>query len=636
MYTRRLNFWCFHQSSALRRILIKVLLWHRSMNATGIKTKTKGSPRLAFHSCSHHRRGPSPKLASLMGSLPKNSRKPVLTFHSYIQSTVWKVFFGILLLCNIAVISVSFLRRTKAGLSYVSKTIPRGEMDLNKSESFSSLSNSSTLKKQQQSLRFDRRALRNTTRTTKKKILIRNNIETGLDSSWNKSALMDPSISEHIFTLENLDHVMAFQPLCFSTTDGTAFTTTRNLVCSGTSTKSSWNRFFCTTGRNSVYRELHLDIHHAVEPSEMNSSTIWIEGQTALSVLDRSCGNVAHYAGRIFMLHHVLHNAKAYTGNPIVNRVVVIPSFYISSRFDNTHVNRWHHSVLSAVAAPAKLTVSSLNDFLKYETNRGSKNAAKFSVVHILKELSSISVTEAEENEKRAKYVCFRKAIVPGFLKGRFFVSDTEYPSTSSGWGQSVDGSVEVPRDSEELRRRIDHQIGERELSMGHRKSIVFLNRVGSRRVFDKQGQTKVTKLMQEVAAANGCDFMTVNFEGMNFMEQVFAVRHAHIAIGMHGANLVNTLFMDALSVLIEVMPYGFKHEMYKNGGNAGLKYFVHQMSEGDDYDELKKYESAEECVKKNEACKVYYRDALQRVTQRDLNEIRGLLEAAIAWHASP
>lgn len=469
----------------------------------------------------------------------------------------------------------------------------------------------------------------------KKSIIFQTKTGGELDSTWNKSAVLDPAVSEHIFTLQNLDHVTVFKPLCFRIGDSTAFTTVNNPICSGPLGVFKWHRFFCTTARKSVYRELHLDMHHAIEASEVNKSTLWIEETTALLVLDRSYGNVAHFAGRATMLHHVLQNAEGYVGDSGIKRVIVIPSGHASSRFGDTQSNQWHHSLLSAIVAPAKLVVSSLEEFLKFETYRGPKNSKQIPVAHVVEELFSNSRTKAENSERSTKYVCFRKAVVPGFLKGRFFVGDDEYPSMVQGWGQSIDGTVNVPRDSEALRRRIGQQIGESQDFTTHQRSVVLLDRLGSRRIFDEEGQKKILLMMKKVAIANNYNFRVISFDGMTFAEQINAVRGADVAIGLHGANLVNTMFMNALSVLIEIMPFGFKHNMYRNGGNAGLKYFAHQMSQGEDYEELGKYKSVEECIRRNEACKVYYRDAVQRVSQQDLNNIQRLLETAIAWRGS-
>lgn len=468
-----------------------------------------------------------------------------------------------------------------------------------------------------------------------KSIVFQTKTQNGIESTWNKSAVLDPAVSEHIFTLQNLDHVTVFKPLCFRIGDDTAFTTINNPVCSGPLRVFKWLPFFCSTARKSVYRELHLDMHHTMDASQVNRSAVWIEDTTALLVLDRSCGNVAHFAGRATMLHHVLRNAEAYVGPSGIKRVMVLPSVHVSSRFRDTQSNQWHYSLTSAIVSPAKLVVSSLEEFLKSETDRGSKDPRKNLVAHVVDDLFSNSKIKAGNSERSKEYVCFRKAVVPGFLKGRFFVGDDEYPSGKQGWGQSVDGSVNIPRDSEALRHLIGKKIGQSQGFTTHQRSIVLLDRSGSRRIFDEEGREKILDMMKKVANANKYSFRVISFDGMTFAEQINAVRGADVAIGLHGANLVNTMFMNALSVLIEIMPFGFKHEMYKNGGNAGLKYFVHQMSQGEDYEALGKYKSVEECIKRNEACKVYYRDAVQKVSQKDLRNIQRLLETAIVWRGS-
>lgn len=599
------------------------------------RVETNSALQSNLYSSGHRER--ASQTIPTMKVFPKVGRRPVSKSPHFLSSAS-KVSFVALLLFNIAIIISVFRQRSRGiVLPYQSKNIadflPQGTVQIN-GAAFNLSLPPHRVSSERPSVSLGQKTQQKKKTSNKNRILFRTKTQGELESSWNRIALLDPSESEHIFTLQRMDHVSVFKPLCFRVSDGVAFTTTNNAICSGPLQVYKWLRFFCTTARKSVHRELHLDIHHSLESSKLNSSTVWIEETTALLVLDQSCSNVAHFAGRVMMLHHVLFNAKAYTGTPRIERIIVLPSISVSRRLDDAHVSHWHHSVLSAIVAPAKLTVTSFQDFLNV-TNRQPRNSKLFSTAHVIDDLLLKSGMKSEGNETKVKYVCFRKSVVPGFLKGRFFVGDDEYPSTAQGWGQSVDGSVEVPRDSEELRRRIMKQIGTSEQFTTHEKTIVFLNRMGSRRVFDEEGQRQILGMVNKVAVANRFSFQVVSFEGMTFIEQVNAVRAADIAIGIHGANLVNTLFMEALSVLIEIMPFGFKHEMYKNGGNAGLKYFVHHMSQGKDYESLDKFESVEECIGRDQLCKVYYRDAIQRVSQRDLVEVQKLLEAAIAWCVS-
>lgn len=454
-----------------------------------------------------------------------------------------------------------------------------------------------------------------------------------MGTTWNRSAVLDPRVSEHIFTLRNLDHVAVFKPLCFSAADGTSFTAKGLSVCSGPPESLKWFSLFCNVGRRSVYRELFLDVHHSDEPFEQKSAIQWIEGTTTFLMVDRSCGNLAHFAGRILMLHHVLSNIDVYTGASEVNRIVIIPSRYVASRFRDDRLDQWHRSLLSVVVSPANVIIESLWNFVANEGNLNSTGPHYSRVAHVVEGLfEKFRGGYQGKGAIKKDYICFRKAVVPGFLKGRFFVGDEEYPTEEAGWRKSADGTVNIPRDSENLRQRVNNLIGVKRSSMKCRKSIALLNRLGRQRVFEEDGLKKIIELMTKVAKEKGYEMNVVMFDGMSFVEQINQVREASIVVGIHGANLVNTMFLPALSVLIEVMPYGFNHEMYKQGGNAGLKYFVHRMSQGHDFDELHTYKSIQECIARNEACKVFYRDAVQLVNQQDLVGLQKILHAAISW----
>lgn len=98
---------------------------------------------------------------------------------------------------------------------------------------------------------------------------------------------------------------------------------------------------------------------------ERETGITWIEGGTILQMLERNCGNIAHYTGRIFFAHHVLSNAGAYFSEPSALRNFLIwPGVDVMKRFVSPEkYAQWHKNVLEAIVYPNKPVISSLQAF---------------------------------------------------------------------------------------------------------------------------------------------------------------------------------------------------------------------------------------------------------------------------------
>lgn len=83
------------------------------------------------------------------------------------------------------------------------------------------------------------------------------------------------------------------------------------------------------------------------------------------------------------------------------------------------------------------------------------------------------------------------------------------------------------------------------------------------------------------------------------------AMKDVAIAIGVHGANLVNCVLQPPYTVLLELMPYQFEHLMYVEAGHAGIKYYTHQMTTGVEAPNRNQFTSAAECISRDHDCKV-------------------------------
>ncbi|CDF38828.1 unnamed protein product [Chondrus crispus] len=449
--------------------------------------------------------------------------------------------------------------------------------------------------------------------------------------NWNYNAVIDAETSQQVFASgDKFHHVAVYKPLCIEADTGQAIRFSGKRVCGGYNRTAGWMIQYCSVLRKSLPKEILLNMKSDDETKQWlddNRSQIrWVGGLTILQVMEKNCGNIAHFAGRILMLQHIVDNIAAYAAPPsIVENILILPTWDIMKRFLYPHnYEYWHKSVFSALVAPAKFFIGTLGNFIYRESKVSFSGLPRVQLLH------NFSMTGSAEQEK--KFVCFRRAVVPGFLKGRFFADDREYPSKQPSLQTSMTGAPHIPRDSLRFREKVRALYHSSPYLPQTQKEVVFLDRNGSRRVLDESSKSKVVHLFQNVSLEKGYRFKIVSFDNMPFKEQYETMTAASIAIGIHGANLVNTMFMPPLSVLFELFPFGFEHDMYINGGNSGLKYFKYQMQTGLPFNGPKQFRTVEQCIKLSHECKVHFRDSTLQVTANDLEEMERILREAVRW----
>lgn len=177
-------------------------------------------------------------------------------------------------------------------------------------------------------------------------------------------------------------------------------------------------------------------------------------------------------------------------------------------------------------------------------------------------------------------------------------------------------------------------------------RKLVFLDRAqaaAARRAVDAESKSRLFSVLDGLATQNNFKFHAVEFDDLPFVQQEEvgctalsahvvtgkatetsgrhhrltrgnsgpqAMRGAAIAVGVHGANLVNSIFQPSLTVLVELMPYGFEHDMYVEAGRAGIKYYTHQMSTGEEFSGRSSYPTVTDCINHNHDCKVSVKGA--------------------------
>jgi hypothetical protein len=106
-----------------------------------------------------------------------------------------------------------------------------------------------------------------------------------------------------------------------------------------------------------------------------------------------------------------------------------------------------------------------------------------------------------------------------------------------------------------------------------------------SRRRFSSQSEAWFDATLERLARQHGFDLRRVHFaRGSSLGVQASLVRDVGLAVGIHGANLVNTIFMPPAAALFEVFPFRYVRYYYAAGANSGLRYSFHETSTGIDH----------------------------------------------------
>jgi len=460
---------------------------------------------------------------------------------------------------------------------------------------------------------------------------------------WDHAAVHSPTLGRHVVGLGTKhDHIIVHKPLCVNPTTEKVIFLDTGARCSGYNQTAMWLQQYCPMMQQSCVKEALLPISSRprgpswLAEAEAAGNVDWVEAPTVVQFMEKNCGNIAHYAGRALMLEHVIANAAAYIGansSRGVENVLLLPSWHVMKRFTLPHnYGFWHKSLLAALVGPARLRLSTLDRFVAH-ARKPYVGKLRVHLVHNLTR-SAPPTTAAGTSPEAPRLVCFRTAITPSFLKARFFVDDAEYPSAQPSLRSlPVEGAPRVPRDALRVRSRVHALLhpdvpgvvanGGLPTPPPAAKRVVFIDRFGARRALGAQDKERLTGLLAELATAKGFTFEKVAFDNMTFDEQVATMATAAMAVGIHGANLVNAAFMPANSVLVELFPYRFTHDMYVEGGHAGVRYFSHQMLTGTEFPTLPKYRTAARCIMRSHDCKVHYRDSALVVTDVDLADLR-------------
>mmetsp|Transcript_14124 Transcript_14124/g.37910 ORF Transcript_14124/g.37910 Transcript_14124/m.37910 type:complete len:643 (+) Transcript_14124:474-2402(+) len=382
----------------------------------------------------------------------------------------------------------------------------------------------------------------------------------------------------------------------------------------------------------------------------------------ALMQLKHSNNNIAHFAGRVMYLQHLISYGPQLMGVHLDAVLLRMGETVWNTSFAY-HLDSWQQGALRMVTYPLPLYIEPISESSPLE-NLGRRG---------------IQLIPDGLGFPRAT-VCYRKAALPAFLKGRFFIPDNEVLDPSGARAVRWDGrgiahltgsegsngsaaqsalNMRTPlgaldpvamRSEVELARsnyhaakfeptdahvmRIKWSLALRLARNNNPFELVYLARYG-RRAFSVLSERRFERMLREVASANRLQYRKVVFAAEpSFRDQMLAIQHSIVAIGLHGANLVNAALLDSRATLVEIFPFGFEHNMYREGGGSGIGYYSHQLMAGREFRALRLFADRRECMSRDVDCKVWYRSDYRRVSvsARDLIALRATVLSAIAY----
>lgn len=242
--------------------------------------------------------------------------------------------------------------------------------------------------------------------------------------------------------------------------------------------------------------------------------------------------------------------------------------------------------------------------------------------------------------ETSVSHVCVRNAIVLG---SRGHLNLWPFPNSTT---VPLDGSA-VPVDAIHFKRAVYRAFDIRSrlpstqkpiselppLAVGYARRDAprdpppgkFLKHFDARRFSDADEAWLMAVLRNETSAV-GAELRVFTVMGNETLrEQVTNVVRVGFMVGIHGANLVNSIFMHPFGALLEILPAGMNEECYIAGMNSGLAYFRHESSQLASPEESR-------CRVTDDACRNELRQRVVKISARkDRDRVRELVRAGLS-----
>lgn len=340
---------------------------------------------------------------------------------------------------------------------------------------------------------------------------------------------------------------------------------------------------------------------------------LWFEGDTLLLRLHPRCTSVQHFASRVLMLHHMLQHAHRY-GLSDISNVVIAAHEAVAKKI--RYSKSWHHGLLSAIVYPNSLVYS---------------HAAAEQLVAGGRVEGQMLVFVTDGLWKLAKgrrVPCFRRVGIAAPGSSRMLLTGADYPGTvQTGRAQFEDEYS----DADTFRHQVFTSLGFVKPPEMHRR-ILYLHRATTR-ALTADGLHMLEQQLRATSERHKMRYDRLDMSGLSFAQQVRAVGGASIAVGIHGTQMLTTLFLPKHAAIVEMFPFGFRKDLFVNGSGAGLHYGSHQVVGGQDFIGLSRFGgNVGECQRLSSDCRRWYQsdDRTIQFGQLDAAAMGHLLERAV------
>lgn len=158
-------------------------------------------------------------------------------------------------------------------------------------------------------------------------------------------------------------------------------------------------------------------------------------------------------------------------------------------------------------------------------------------------------------------------------------------------------------------------------ISLPPRRVGFLLRSARSKRRLTLAGSMWLEKTLDELCHKYNMKFEHIRTTAeMSLAQQVQQVQDIGVAVGLHGANLVNSVFMPAGGSLFEIFPWRYVRYYYAGGGNSGLRYSFYEPEGGVD----------KKCSFEDRTCFMRYRESKIYLSEKDRTVVRSRLEKAM------
>lgn len=328
---------------------------------------------------------------------------------------------------------------------------------------------------------------------------------------------------------------------------------------------------------------------------DVDKKILWFEGDSVFVRMTARCKSVTHFAERIFLLHHVLQHPERY-GMGAVSNVIIAADEDVARKI--RYSKSWHHGLLAAIVYPNKIIYSPrvIRQLVTTQPNHPS-------------EIRVFVPPGLWDLAKGRLVPCFRRAAVTAAVGTHFFLPEDLFPGVVD-----VDAIASPTRfhDADVFRTLLFQ-------SLGHAgaprvtKQLVYLHRAKTR-TLTAAGLSALEAKLREVARQNGFTYRFLDVAGLTFPQQIEAVAGAGVVVGVHGTQMLNTLFLPAGAAIVEIFPYRFSNALFEGGSGAGLHYARHQVLHGEDFAELGKYHGLENCLRVSKECRFWYQSDRRKI----------------------